>query len=149
MKSVKKFINRLAALCCLLMITTAMAQESDHTLTVLVFGAEPNEGMALFALFDSKKTYLKTPKLSLEKPIDGDGRAKFIVDGLTTGTYAVSVVHDKDNSGELNTGFLGIPSEPVGISNNPTSRFGPPSFKKARFELDKSKTIEISLRKIR
>jgi len=59
--------------------------------------------------------------------------------------YSVSVYYDLDENGELNTGFLGIPSEPVGFSNNAKGSFGPPSFEDTKFKPSKNQTIEIRL----
>ena len=145
MRSGKNLIKILKFLCLLTIAVTCMAQESRLTLSVVVFGAEPEKGQALFALFDSRNKFLKIPVISKEAPIDDTGGTRFVVPGLAAGIYAVSVVHDEDSNGELNTGFLGIPNERVGFSNNPRNRFGPPSFNKARFDLNTSRTIEIFL----
>jgi len=50
------------------------------------------------------------------------------------GDYAVSVVHDENGNGRLDT-FMGIPREGVGFSRNPTLRVGAPSFKSVRFTI--------------
>jgi uncharacterized protein (DUF2141 family) len=113
------------------------------TLTVVVSGATPRTGQALGSLFDSKDTYLKNPIQETIVAIDETGRATLTFDGLGAGTYAVSVIYDEDADGELDTGFLGIPTESIAMSNNAKARFGPPGFEKTRFELNSSKTIEI------
>jgi uncharacterized protein (DUF2141 family) len=51
------------------------------------------------------------------------------------GTYAVALYHDLDASGKLNKGGLGIPSEPFGISNDPTIVLSPPSHAEAAFQV--------------
>ena len=48
------------------------------------------------------------------------------------GSYAVSVLHDENKDGELNTGLLGIPQEGIGFSNDPRIIKGTPSFEKTR-----------------
>jgi len=55
-------------------------------------------------------------------------------DGLSDGSYAVSAFHDVNDNGELDTNFIGLPSEAVGLSNNPRL-MGPPRFKPARFDV--------------
>jgi uncharacterized protein (DUF2141 family) len=48
---------------------------------------------------------------------------------------------------KLDTNFIGMPKEGVGTSNNPRTRFGPPSFENAVFELDSgNRVIEISMK---
>lgn len=55
-------------------------------------------------------------------------------DALPSGTYAVSLFHDENGNGRLDT-VLGIPREGFGFSRNPPIRFGPPRFAAARFAL--------------
>jgi uncharacterized protein (DUF2141 family) len=50
------------------------------------------------------------------------------------GAYALSVIHDENGNGRLDT-RLGIPREGFAFSNNPRIWFGPPSFTAARFQL--------------
>jgi uncharacterized protein (DUF2141 family) len=65
---------------------------------------------------------------------------------LPHGTYAVSVYEDRNRNHRLDHNWLGIPREPVGVSNNPTARFGPPRFEESSFRLDAgSTTISIDL----
>lgn len=68
---------------------------------------------------------------------------------MPAGTYAVSVIYDEDGNGELNTGLLGIPTEPVGFSNNAAGLFGPPDFAEAAIVLTAPRTIEIRLAHVR
>lgn len=50
------------------------------------------------------------------------------------GTYALSVWHDVNANGRLDANFIGVPSEPVGVSNNAEGRMGPPRFEAAAFK---------------
>jgi len=88
---------------------------------------------------------LKEPVFKQVLPINDAGEVRFIFNELKTGKYAVSVDYDEDGNGKLNTGFLGIPSELVGFSNNAKGTFDPPSFHKAFFTFPKSETISINL----
>jgi len=51
---------------------------------------------------------------------------------LPAGDYALSVIHDENGNGKLDT-FAGIPREGVGFSRNPKLTFGPPGFAAVRF----------------
>jgi uncharacterized protein (DUF2141 family) len=62
------------------------------------------------------------------------GKMRFDLD-IEPGLHAVSVQHDENNNGKLDTDFLGIPHEGVGVSNNPQPRRGPPRFAEAAFRL--------------
>ena len=75
------------------------------------------------------------------------GRAEFLLFEITPASYAIAVVDDADNDGKMKTGFMGIPTEKVGFSNNARGRFGPPKFDDAVFELSAPRTIHIHLGK--
>ncbi|WP_348266099.1 aldehyde dehydrogenase family protein [Edaphobacter paludis] len=65
---------------------------------------------------------------------------------LPPGTYAVSVYEDINSNHKLDHNLIGIPREPVGVSNNPPARFGPPHFDQCSFHLgETSKIITITL----
>jgi len=123
----------------------SFAEQNPLTLTVLVDGAKANTGQAIASLFSSADNYLKEPVYKQILPINDEGGARFIFNKLEAGTYAVSIVYDEDSDGNLNTGFLGIPSELVGFSNNAKGTFGPPSFHKTSFTFSASETISIIL----
>lgn len=64
------------------------------------------------------------------------GRQTMQVDlDLPPGRYAVSVYEDLNLNHKLDKNFLGIPREPVGASNNPPVRMGPPRFDECSFLL--------------
>jgi uncharacterized protein (DUF2141 family) len=71
--------------------------------------------------------------------------AECVFHGIEPGSYAVSVFHDEDADGKLNTKFLGRPAEGWGVSNNiPAGTFGPPGFDDATFEYTGG-TLDISI----
>lgn len=133
----------LAALAGTLVCGNLLYAAEDLSLTVRVSGATASTGQAICSLFDSAESYLEEPVFSATQPVDAVGGAVFVFQDLAPGVYAVSVVYDEDNNGKLNTGFLGIPTELVAMSNNAKGRFGPPSFAKTRFDLATDATIEI------
>jgi uncharacterized protein (DUF2141 family) len=137
-----------AALVALAIVSPAVSNaEGTATLTVQVTGALPGKGQAVFSLFTSKENFLREPYTTMTTPVDSNGKAVFHVKELKPGTYAVSVYHDADNNGELNTGLFGVPTELVGFSNQARSLFGPPSFRKAAFQIANEKEIGIRLGK--
>ncbi len=66
---------------------------------------------------------------------------------LPAGTYGLRIMHDVNDNGELDSNFVGIPSEPWAFSNNATGNFGPPSWKDVSFELKGEATQTIQLNK--
>lgn len=65
---------------------------------------------------------------------------------LMSNDYAITIYHDRNSNDKLDTNFLGLPKERYGFSNNPSTRFGPPSFKKCLFKLDSNMEIALRLR---
>jgi len=53
--------------------------------------------------------------------------------GIPEGTYGLSAFHDKNGNGELDTNFLGMPTEDYCASNDARGFMGPPSFEDAKF----------------
>lgn len=53
---------------------------------------------------------------------------------LAPGAYALSLIHDENGNGKLDT-RLGIPREGVGFSRNPRLMFGAPSFAAVRIDI--------------
>lgn len=60
---------------------------------------------------------------------------------IAPGTYAISLIHDENGNGKLDTAIM-IPNEGFGFSRNPTITFGPPKFKSASFPVGNGDTIQ-------
>ncbi len=52
-----------------------------------------------------------------------------------SGNYAISVIHDENGNGKLDTALM-IPKEGFGFSRNPAISFGPPKFASAAFSVN-------------
>lgn len=83
---------------------------------------------------------------------DGIPRHTFAVTGRTmrvavplprAGQYAVTVFHDENRNGRLGTNFLGMPTEGVGVSNNPGGR---PRFATSVVDLAPGGSISVRMR---
>ena len=66
-----------------------------------------------------------------------DRRAVCEFTAVMPGTYAVSVVHDENSNGKLDTNFIGMPREGVGASNDAKGHMGPPKFSAASFRYER------------
>lgn len=58
---------------------------------------------------------------------------------LPYGEYAIAIYQDVNGNGKLDTGTIGIPTEPFAFSNNFKPRWGGPSFEKCSFKFEKDK----------
>lgn len=115
------------------------------TLTVRVTGLKSDQGEVRMALNNSEAAYADEdaePFRALALPIH-DRKAEAVFEHLPFGDYTIKLFHDQNSNGELDT-ILGLPSEDYGFSNNARATFGPPKYKKAKFDFKAEEmTIEI------
>jgi uncharacterized protein (DUF2141 family) len=64
---------------------------------------------------------------------------------VANGTYAIALFHDENNDGKLDTNFLGIPPEGVGVANNKVRSLGPPKWDDAKFNVKGNVDLDITL----
>ncbi|MCD2513175.1 DUF2141 domain-containing protein [Comamonas endophytica] len=99
------------------------------------------------ALYDSAES-MKANKPLATRIVDVTGNQTVVVfPALATGTYAFVAFADENSNGELDTNFIGIPTERYGFSNNAMGLMGPPGFDAASVRVEhEPKTISIKLR---
>ncbi len=114
---------------------------------VRISGVRSQEGELGLALFNSKEGFPMKPARAFAKgAVAAEGESHvYVFEHVPYGTYAISVMHDENRNGKLDTNFIGIPREGVGASNNPVSRFGPPSFDSSSFRLDRQE-LDLDIR---
>jgi uncharacterized protein (DUF2141 family) len=117
------------------------AQEASEVRTgdlkVIIKGFENEKGKALIALSNSKENYdaMKEPFKGAKVEIK-NRQAEVIFKDLPLGEYAIKAFHDENDDQELDTNFLGMPTENYGFSNNARGSFGPASWQDAKFKLN-------------
>ena len=124
-----------------------LAQEpkTNHTLQITVNNFENIKGKLQVCLTDKKEDFLKQCEYSAVVLVTNN-TVSLEIANIKKGVYSISLFHDENNNGVLDTkGFFGIPSEPYGFSNNPSTTFGPPSFEKCTLLVDRDKQISIEL----
>ena len=116
----------------------ALAQSTlpdSQVIHVEIGGLRSNKGQVVCALFSSAKDFPKHGDKVISHST-GDishGHAVCEFRNVATGRYAVSVFHDENSNGKMDTNFMGIPREGVGASNNAIGHLGPPKFEDAAF----------------
>ena len=142
-------MNYLFLLVSLFFALETLGQSNQTSLQVSISGASSDAGSIRILVFSKPSGFpdqVKQAVRSISLP-PKSGKASFKLTDLPAGTYAIGVIHDKDNNGKLSTNAVGYPIEKFGFSNNPKVYFGPPSFEKAAFVLGKSAvSLEINLR---
>lgn len=124
----------------------AFGVQAQHTITVNFSKLKPVQGQIYVGLYNSKEDFMKVDKnfRNCITPVNSD-KAVCILENVPAGTYALSVFHDENGNGELDTGMFGIPKEGYGFSNNASGMFGPPSFEDSSFEVKDDVVQQIDL----
>jgi uncharacterized protein (DUF2141 family) len=124
----------------LIMCSSIYAQDSiavaseKGTLVVMLKNLPNNEGVVMVALSNSQENYEEEGEAYMGKVAEIKGRkAQVSFSHLPFGEYAIKVFHDEDEDNELDTNFLGIPTEAYGFSNNAKGSFGPAAWEDAIF----------------
>jgi uncharacterized protein (DUF2141 family) len=127
-----------------------IARSTGNGRIAVVIGGLRNEaGNLSVALFNEQKGFPGKYENAYMKILVPAAETSHTVvfENIPSGTYAIAVRHDENGNGKLDTNFLGMPKEGVGTSNNPRTRFGPPSFKDSSFVFDRSDMeIQINVR---
>jgi len=116
---------------------TAAQQVEYGVLTLDVVGFKNDSGRAIIALVDSREQFLSHEHEPFRNAAVAivESKARWVVK-LPLGEYAISVYHDENNNGELDSNLLRIPKEDYGFSNDARKTFGPPGYELAAFQLD-------------
>ena len=129
---------------------TAPAQSPSNThLDINVRLTPKAHGQLAYLVFDSASGFPVNAEKAVRRdfvPILTSTDQLHIGLDLPPGVYAVSVYEDLNGNHKLDRTLLGIPREPVGVSNNPHSRMGPPRFEDCSFRIgSKPELITISV----
>ena len=129
-----------------LVIWPSLAQSAD--ISVRMKGA-PDDGRLVFQVYDSANAFgdFRDPVREIQAPVNASNT--YLIDGVPAGDVAVLVYVDENENGVIDKNFIGIPKEPLGISNNYRPK-GPPAFARARFSVDENElsTIDIEIYRV-
>jgi outer membrane protein len=130
----------------ILVAWASVAQSAD--ISVRMQGT-PAEGVLVLQVYDSPNAFgdFRDPVKEIRAPINaGD---VYVIDDVPAGDIAVLVYVDENENGVIDKNFIGIPKEPLGISNNYRPK-GPPAFSRAKFSVAEGAvtTIDIEVYKV-
>ena len=118
----------------------------EKKLTVEITNVASEEGQIILAIYNSSENYDKRiayQEVKLKPEID----TVIFETNVPDGQYLVMLVHDINNNGKLDTSFIGMPKEPVGLSNYDGKGI-PGKFKKHKFSVNENTEIIIPLKEI-
>jgi uncharacterized protein (DUF2141 family) len=128
----------------------AAPAQSTSSLTVKIKGIRNAKGKIAVVLYGDEKGFPLDPSNAVAaKQVDIDPQtltATVVFDKLPQGVYAATVLHDENMVGKMEFDPQGTPLEGYGISNNPDSSQGPPTFNDSKFAVNQSEAaIEIAM----
>jgi len=122
------------------------AQAQPASLAVTVTGLKAAQGKLVACLWRDKAGFPSCAKSRtarrLTLPVSATTMQVSFPD-LAPGNYAVTVEHDENGDGKMSHNFIGMPTEGVGISNNPG---GMPGFEKSLVRIGGAGAITVRMR---
>lgn len=117
---------------------------AQNTLTVKAEGLKSSDGLVAVGVYNTNDSFLKEGETYTGTFEEAEkGTTTIQISDLPSGTYAISIFHDRNGNKKLDTNFMGIPKEPVAFSNATMKTFGPPGFKECSFNVVSD--VEISI----
>jgi acyl-CoA reductase-like NAD-dependent aldehyde dehydrogenase/uncharacterized protein (DUF2141 family) len=119
-------------------VSTHAQSQAEASLSIDVLLTPGARGELGYLIFDSSGGFPGDRNKAVRHgflPIAGNLHKLIIKADLPPGTYAVSVYEDRNGNHQLDHNLIGIPREPVGVSNNPPARMGLPRFRECSVHL--------------
>jgi uncharacterized protein (DUF2141 family) len=126
------------------------AAQGNSVLTVKIKGIRNAKGKIDVVLYNKGDGFPMDPTSAIAmKQVDIDPKtmtATVVFEKLAEGVYAATVLHDENLVGKMEFDAQGTPIEGYGISNNPDSSSGPPSWDASKFTVSQpGSAIEIAM----
>ena len=119
---------------------TACIAQADLEITIK--NIREVKGSLRIGLFDNERDFPKKAVVGKVIAVTADSLTVVFTD-LKPASYAVSVIHDENSNGKLDTNILGIPKEGFAFGNNAMGMFGPPSFKNAQVTISNTTAKQV------
>lgn len=126
------------------------AQQSPrlYPLKVSIQNIKEAKGIIRLALYPTAQGFPgNTAKAQLLLNVQpASGNVEVALEAIPEGQYALAVLHDINENGQMDTNLFGYPTEAYGFSNNVRPMFRAPAFDEASFWLTSDNTeLKISL----
>jgi len=122
--------------------------KETYSLTIKVNELQNLKGNVQFTLYNKDGSipdehFKKSYKMKVGEITGNSSTITF--NNIPSGKYAVNILHDENKDGKIDKGWV-LPTEGIGFSNiKSISPFNKPNFKKASFELNTNKTIQVKI----
>ena len=129
----------LLALCFLWLPSNGFAQTECPSIKVKIKNISNSTGVVACAFFESGEgfpdKFMKFASKIMTTQIEGED-ASFEFSDILPGKYAITVIHDENYNGKLDSNMFGIPKEGYGFSSGAEVTLSAPSFSDAVFLYD-------------
>ncbi len=125
-------------------VAAAEPAPAAGALQIEMSGFRSGAGQVLIAVYRGEDGFPGAPGKAWKKLVArvAGGRASVELGAVPPGEYAVAVVHDENGNDALDTSWIGIPKEGIGMSNNAKGRMGPPKYRDARFTVTAAGAVQ-------
>jgi uncharacterized protein (DUF2141 family) len=128
----------------ILLYLASVLAVANHQLEIAVTLPENTSGKLYLVIYDNKDDFLgEKGELSVYDLAELRDHPTIKINQVKEGTYAFVAFIDENNNGIMDKNRLGIPKEPIGFSVSKMGLFGPPSFKKASYQIPGTKSVEL------
>ncbi|MFK8015628.1 MAG: MipA/OmpV family protein [Gammaproteobacteria bacterium] len=126
---------------CIAWFACAASHASDIVLRLV---DPPATGSLVIALYDSANAFgdFRNPTRQERVPVAPDSDYRLV--DVEPGTVAVMVYADLNDNGTLDQNFIGLPTEPIWLSNDYRPA-GPPSFERAAVDVPAGQNLELDV----
>ena len=122
----------------------AVLAVTNYQLEIAVTLPENATGKLYLVVYDNKADFLgEKGELTIYETVELRENPTIKLNQVKKGTYAFVAFIDENNNGVMDKNRLGIPKEPIGFSASKMGLFGPPSFKKASYQIPSTKSVEL------
>ncbi|MBX2875782.1 MAG: DUF2141 domain-containing protein [Saprospiraceae bacterium] len=112
----------------------SLPQGNQGQISLEIENIKQARGVMRIGVYADEDSYLKKPLYFQSLPVSSTNLLTVRLKDIPFGTYAISLYHDRNGNGKLDSNWMRIPKEPYGFSRNPATTFGPPKFQKAAFK---------------
>ena len=127
------------------LLIISMQLQAQHKVEITINGIEESKGTVLVAVYNSEETFMKKHVYSGKQKASSK-QVTVILENVKPGEYAITTFHDENDNDKLDTNFMGMPKELYGFSHDAKGSFGPPSFDKAKVNVNGDKKLVINLK---
>lgn len=132
----------------MLLIPGIETEQPVHTvtITVTVEGIRNSSGSIAIALHNEDSDFPDSdPFMGEEVSLNSSGDVEVVFEDVPPGDYAIALMHDENDNGDLDFDDNGMPIEGFAFSNDAMGDMGPPDFNQAAFSAEKDTDVSVSL----